>query len=168
MKLRDLSDCLSCYKEGGLARVGDCRLPRIKSTNRNSLTKNMYNRSPGAEVPLNSMTRGLRTHQSRSQQHWFSMSSPTSSGEYPPTKRRRMSSATYSGGDPNTNMMNSDMNGHQNAMATNGNGQLINSNPVVTMQQSSIPKRGARACTACRKGKNRCEGEVCSTTCPFG
>ncbi len=29
-------------------------------------------------------------------------------------------------------------------------------------QQSSahIPKRGARACTSCRKGKNRCEGEV--------
>ncbi|TRM69774.1 hypothetical protein BD626DRAFT_475226 [Schizophyllum amplum] len=25
--------------------------------------------------------------------------------------------------------------------------------------QSHIPKRGARACTACRKGKNRCEGE---------
>ncbi|KAH9978826.1 hypothetical protein BGW80DRAFT_1530949 [Lactifluus volemus] len=25
---------------------------------------------------------------------------------------------------------------------------------------SHIPKRGARACTACRKGKNRCEGEV--------
>ena len=24
---------------------------------------------------------------------------------------------------------------------------------------TSIPKRGARACTACRKGKNRCEGE---------
>lgn len=23
-----------------------------------------------------------------------------------------------------------------------------------------IPKRGARACTACRKGKNRCEGDV--------
>ena len=23
-----------------------------------------------------------------------------------------------------------------------------------------IPKRGARACTSCRKGKNRCEGEV--------
>ena len=23
-----------------------------------------------------------------------------------------------------------------------------------------IPKRGQRACTACRKGKNRCEGEV--------
>ena len=26
--------------------------------------------------------------------------------------------------------------------------------------QSHIPKRGARACTACRKGKNRCEGEA--------
>lgn len=25
---------------------------------------------------------------------------------------------------------------------------------------SAAPKRGARACTACRKGKNRCEGEV--------
>jgi hypothetical protein len=25
---------------------------------------------------------------------------------------------------------------------------------------AQIPKRGARACTACRKGKNRCEGEV--------
>lgn len=32
-----------------------------------------------------------------------------------------------------------------------------------TTQGSSavhIPKRGARACTNCRKGKNRCEGEV--------
>ena len=27
-------------------------------------------------------------------------------------------------------------------------------------QAAHIPKRGARACTACRKGKNRCEGEV--------
>lgn len=27
-----------------------------------------------------------------------------------------------------------------------------------------IPKRGARACTACRKGKNRCEGEVRSVS----
>ncbi|KAI0051905.1 hypothetical protein FA95DRAFT_148546 [Auriscalpium vulgare] len=29
------------------------------------------------------------------------------------------------------------------------------------MPAGHIPKRGARACTACRKGKNRCEGEVC-------
>jgi hypothetical protein len=26
--------------------------------------------------------------------------------------------------------------------------------------QQAIPKRGQRACTACRKGKNRCEGDV--------
>lgn len=30
-----------------------------------------------------------------------------------------------------------------------------------------IPKRGARACTACRKGKNRCEGEVSSLDGPL-
>ncbi|KIM29878.1 hypothetical protein M408DRAFT_328654 [Serendipita vermifera MAFF 305830] len=46
------------------------------------------------------------------------------------------------------------MNMHPNAMQ---NDQLIHGNPA--MQQASIPKRGARACTACRKGKNRCEGE---------
>jgi len=33
------------------------------------------------------------------------------------------------------------------------------SNGQQQMQQA-IPKRGQRACTACRKGKNRCEGEV--------
>ncbi|KAL1704597.1 hypothetical protein EV121DRAFT_205545 [Schizophyllum commune] len=31
--------------------------------------------------------------------------------------------------------------------------------------QSHIPKRGARACTACRKGKNRCEGEAPCRRC---
>ena len=30
----------------------------------------------------------------------------------------------------------------------------------VQPQPVHVPKRGARACTACRKGKNRCEGEV--------
>ncbi|KAF7376147.1 Transcriptional activator of proteases prtT [Mycena sanguinolenta] len=32
-------------------------------------------------------------------------------------------------------------------------------------QNSHIPKRGARACTACRKGKNRCEGEAPCRRC---
>ena len=31
-----------------------------------------------------------------------------------------------------------------------------------SQSQQHIPKRGARACTNCRKGKNRCEGEVSS------
>jgi hypothetical protein len=32
--------------------------------------------------------------------------------------------------------------------------------PQPPVSSAHIPKRGARACTACRKGKNRCEGEV--------
>ncbi|KAJ7462308.1 hypothetical protein B0H11DRAFT_2311715 [Mycena galericulata] len=32
-------------------------------------------------------------------------------------------------------------------------------------QNAHIPKRGARACTACRKGKNRCEGEAPCRRC---
>jgi hypothetical protein len=88
------------------------------------------------------------------------MSSPTSSAESPPTKRRRTS---YSSVDVTAGMMNANMNVlHNNTMAAgNGSDQLMGNNgQVVTLQQSSIPKRGARACTACRKGKNRCEGEV--------
>lgn len=34
---------------------------------------------------------------------------------------------------------------------------LIPSHPAPAQE---LPKRGARACTTCRKGKNRCEGEV--------
>ena len=41
---------------------------------------------------------------------------------------------------------------------TTGQGDLSMS--ASSQQQSHIPKRGARACTSCRKGKNRCEGEV--------
>ncbi|KAJ7218066.1 hypothetical protein GGX14DRAFT_599501 [Mycena pura] len=32
-------------------------------------------------------------------------------------------------------------------------------------QNAHVPKRGARACTACRKGKNRCEGEAPCRRC---
>ena len=32
--------------------------------------------------------------------------------------------------------------------------------PASQIPPGHIPKRGARACTACRKGKNRCEGDV--------
>ncbi|THH20434.1 hypothetical protein EUX98_g8589 [Antrodiella citrinella] len=54
-----------------------------------------------------------------------------------------------------------------------GNGQMMSSpqdqgpsqtSPAPT-SQSHIPKRGARACTACRKGKNRCEGEAPCRRC---
>ncbi|KAJ7925303.1 hypothetical protein B0H13DRAFT_2229765 [Mycena leptocephala] len=40
-----------------------------------------------------------------------------------------------------------------------------NSDPSASQNNSHIPKRGARACTACRKGKNRCEGEAPCRRC---
>lgn len=39
--------------------------------------------------------------------------------------------------------------------------------PQAQQSPSHIPKRGARACTSCRKGKNRCEGDV-SPFVPIG
>ncbi|KAJ7703197.1 hypothetical protein B0H17DRAFT_922430 [Mycena rosella] len=37
--------------------------------------------------------------------------------------------------------------------------------PADSPNSAHIPKRGARACTACRKGKNRCEGEAPCRRC---
>ncbi|KAF9268852.1 hypothetical protein L218DRAFT_853190 [Marasmius fiardii PR-910] len=37
--------------------------------------------------------------------------------------------------------------------------------PQQSQPPAHIPKRGARACTACRKGKNRCEGEAPCRRC---
>ncbi|KAH0827973.1 hypothetical protein J3R83DRAFT_3612 [Lanmaoa asiatica] len=37
--------------------------------------------------------------------------------------------------------------------------------PPPSQSLANIPKRGARACTACRKGKNRCEGEAPCRRC---
>ncbi|KAH7875309.1 uncharacterized protein C8R40DRAFT_1045089 [Lentinula edodes] len=48
-----------------------------------------------------------------------------------------------------------------NGADTNGSPASI---PAAT-PSSHIPKRGARACTACRKGKNRCEGDAPCRRC---
>ncbi|KIO30710.1 hypothetical protein M407DRAFT_20239 [Tulasnella calospora MUT 4182] len=45
------------------------------------------------------------------------------------------------------------------ANAQSGPSEATNGANGTNGPQSHIPKRGARACTACRKGKNRCEGE---------
>ncbi|KAJ3937484.1 MAG: hypothetical protein NXY57DRAFT_1045364 [Lentinula lateritia] len=48
------------------------------------------------------------------------------------------------------------------------NGADTNSSPAsipAATPSSHIPKRGARACTACRKGKNRCEGDAPCRRC---
>ncbi|PSS37801.1 hypothetical protein PHLCEN_2v269 [Hermanssonia centrifuga] len=76
--------------------------------------------------------------------------SPTASTDYdhqhqPTSKRRRTSDFT----------VNNPYDPH-NGMA----GPADSPSSQATPQSVHIPKRGARACTACRKGKNRCEGEV--------
>ncbi|KAL0955830.1 hypothetical protein HGRIS_002032 [Hohenbuehelia grisea] len=55
---------------------------------------------------------------------------------------------------------------------TNSTAEMLESPvdaPIITMPQqqtmANLPKRGARACTACRKGKNRCEGEAPCRRC---
>ena len=68
--------------------------------------------------------------------------SPISSGQDNSSKRRRTDDEFgYSRGPMDMSPQDSPSNGHP------------------SMNQA-IPKRGQRACTACRKGKNRCEGEV--------
>lgn len=56
-------------------------------------------------------------------------------------------------------------NGSETTNKRRRTGGEMDHSPPPDMHQSQpahIPKRGARACTACRKGKNRCEGEVSS------
>lgn len=70
--------------------------------------------------------------------------SPISNGQDNSSKRRRTEEDFgYSRGPMDLSP--------QPGSASNGHGS------------QAIPKRGQRACTACRKGKNRCEGEVCSS-----
>jgi len=69
-----------------------------------------------------------------------------SSTEYPPAKRRKTSET-----DGHPVVHNLQLQQSPGVVATgNSNGLAL----------PNVPKRGARACTACRKGKNRCEGEV--------
>ncbi|EED85411.1 predicted protein [Postia placenta Mad-698-R] len=79
--------------------------------------------------------------------------SPSTSAEYDhPTAKRRRTSFPVGGRD------------RADAMADDAPPGL--SAPSAS-SATHIPKRGARACTACRKGKNRCEGELSGTPCVF-
>ncbi|KAF7793852.1 hypothetical protein EIP86_004973 [Pleurotus ostreatoroseus] len=78
--------------------------------------------------------------------------SPTTSTEYDHqtgSKRRRTSE--YASNNVYNNGGGRDM---PPATGDSASGQGMSPQPA------HIPKRGARACTNCRKGKNRCEGEV--------
>ena len=97
-----------------------------------------------------------------------------------PNKRRRTSTvdegvpirAAEPASPESATSLTSPIAGHFNHNQTNNMSQQPPTAPTaqqsqLTQAQAStpgqgvhIPKRGARACTACRKGKNRCEGEV--------
>lgn len=67
-----------------------------------------------------------------------------------PAKRRRTNSTTNANGVD-----------QQETLHVSAEGSIHQPHPSPpTQSPAHIPKRGARACTACRKGKNRCEGEV--------
>ena len=89
---------------------------------------------------------------SSSSMSMMSLSPTTSTSNYddqPNGKRRRTTSFNTS---PALNGSRSEMASPQDSPAHA---------PPSSVPSAHIPKRGARACTACRKGKNRCEGEVC-------
>ncbi|KAI6125768.1 hypothetical protein EV401DRAFT_1064408 [Pisolithus croceorrhizus] len=77
----------------------------------------------------------------------------TSNNPDAPSKRRRTSSI------PSTNGMSQPLLVSQNPIPAEGSTQQSLSSVSPQPSSTHIPKRGARACTACRKGKNRCEGE---------
>ena len=87
----------------------------------------------------------------------MSLSPTTSTSNYddqPNGKRRRTTSFTSPNGHGSRTEMASPQ---DSASGAHGMGPAVPS--------AHIPKRGALACTNCRKGKNRCEGEVRALRC---
>lgn len=83
----------------------------------------------------------------------LSPTATTSNGSDVPSKRRRTNSIVPINNNSQQGMSQS---------PAEGSAHLSPSQP-----SAHIPKRGARACTACRKGKNRCEGEVSTLDGPL-
>ncbi|OSD06688.1 hypothetical protein PYCCODRAFT_753896 [Trametes coccinea BRFM310] len=95
----------------------------------------------------------------------LSPTATTASNDYeqPNGKRRRTDSFAHPGGQPAPNGPARSEMGSPNESAS---GLAAPPTPAGTAPSSShIPKRGARACTNCRKGKNRCEGEAPCRRC---
>ncbi|KAG9125199.1 hypothetical protein FRC07_008597 [Ceratobasidium sp. 392] len=90
--------------------------------------------------------------------------SPSSNSNSEPahSKRKRAMSYTSNTGSDSQYALG---NMHPQMHPQNGQYMATTSAPMAaapvdnTRIAAQIPKRGARACTACRKGKNRCEGE---------
>ena len=82
---------------------------------------------------------------------------PTSVGQNP-QKRRRTDSVPINGNGLNVGPQHPQQFIQHEMSHTQMDAQ--HNITQVPPQPAHVPKRGARACTACRKGKNRCEGEV--------
>lgn len=96
---------------------------------------------------------GINLHTVPSSIMSLSPTATTSNSSDAPSKRRRTDSIT----PINTSSQ-------QGMTQLTAEGSVL---PSSSQSSMHIPKRGARACTACRKGKNRCEGEVSSLDHPL-
>ncbi|KAF8739964.1 Fungal specific transcription factor domain, partial [Rhizoctonia solani] len=90
--------------------------------------------------------------------------SPSSTTTSEPSHAKRKRAMSYTSNNGSDSHQYGGLPMHQGHPSTNGHypPQPQQVPGTVTPQAhmpTSIPKRGARACTACRKGKNRCEGE---------
>lgn len=87
--------------------------------------------------------------------------SPTTSIDYeqPNGKRRRTASFVGAGPSSGPAAPNGPARSEMGSPNDSASGRAAPPTPG-SAASAHIPKRGARACTNCRKGKNRCEGEV--------
>ncbi|CAE7093934.1 unnamed protein product [Rhizoctonia solani] len=90
----------------------------------------------------------------------MSLSPSSTSTSEPHAKRKRaMSYTSNTGSDQYGAMAMHQVHGPSNGQYPPQPQSATGMSSQVPAVPTSIPKRGARACTACRKGKNRCEGE---------
>ncbi|CAE6417206.1 unnamed protein product [Rhizoctonia solani] len=90
--------------------------------------------------------------------------SPSSTTTSEPSHAKRKRAMSYTSNNGSDSHQYGGLSMHQGHPTTNGQytpqpQQIPGTASGQAHMPTSIPKRGARACTACRKGKNRCEGE---------
>ncbi len=86
--------------------------------------------------------------------------SPTTSNDYEQPNGKRRRTASFAAGPSNgPSASNGPARSEMGSPSESASGLAAPPTPGGG-GSAPIPKRGARACTNCRKGKNRCEGEV--------
>ncbi|KAI0674849.1 hypothetical protein C8Q78DRAFT_504835 [Trametes maxima] len=92
--------------------------------------------------------------------------SPTTSNDYDQPNGKRRRTASFVGAAPSSGpaVPNGPARSEMGSPNDSASGLAAPPTPAGS-SPSHIPKRGARACTNCRKGKNRCEGEAPCRRC---